>query len=200
METIKNSHKDVLLLLLKNLAEAQTASSISKELDMSRWGIWKILRKLERDELIKIEPTGKGKTSTYIIKLNWNNILVERTLSLYLAQESIKYNRWVSNFSQLENNVDFLILFGSILHSPKQANDIDILSVASKKSKFAKNDNLIFKIQETLDKKIHYICLTPNELRKELKKSNKPYLESIKKGFILFGQEKFVKFIKDLKK
>jgi len=38
------------------------------------------------------------------------------------------------------------------------------------------------------------------EFIEELQKPNKAFIDAIKKGIILFGQEKFVKFMKELRK
>ena len=61
-------------------------------------------------------------------------------------------------------------------------------------------ETIISEIQQTQVKKIHAIDLTKKELEFELKKNNKAYLEAIKKGAILFGQENFIKFIEDMSK
>ena len=58
----------------------------------------------------------------------------------------------------------------------------------------------IQKIQKTQVKKIHSIQFTPEELKKELKKPNKAFIDAIKKGIILFGQEKFIKFMRTIHK
>ena len=76
---------------------------------------------------------GNGKTSAYIVKLNWENILVEKKLALLLSEDAIKQERWRFNFAELEKHVSFLLLFGSILHSPKEARDIDIFAVIDNK-------------------------------------------------------------------
>ena len=56
----------------------------------------------------------------------------------------------------------------------------------------------IEKIQTTQIKKIHSINLTEEELRKELiSQKNPAFIEALKKGSILFGQEKFIKFVKN---
>ncbi|MDP3027480.1 MAG: hypothetical protein Q8N63_07255, partial [Nanoarchaeota archaeon] len=95
------------------------------------------------------------------------------------------------------NKVDFLILFGSILHSPKEANDIDLINLVSDENFFVKIDKIITDIQITQDKKIHSINLTEEELKHELKNKNKAYIEALKKGVVLFGQENFIKFIEN---
>lgn len=194
---METTPQKIAIILLKNFGNT-TATSLSAELKMSRWGVWKILKKLEKENFIIIEPLGSGKTSAAAIRLNWDNILVEKTLALSLTQEALKYKRWLHDFSSLQQETDFLMLYGSILYSNK-ANDIDIIGVAKEK-KLAKISEDISGIQETQNKKIHSINLTQGEFKQELKKPNRAYLDAIKKGVILFGQENFIKLMKEIKK
>ena len=192
METTKK----IILVLLKDFTRKHTITSLAKELKLSRVGIWKILKKLEAGKYIVIESVGSGRTSTSIIKINWDNLLVEKALALYLAEESINQRRWRVNFAELEKEVEFLILYGSIATSPQQANDIDVLGIA-KRNKFVKIQKILEKIQKIESKKIHMINFISSEFRKELKNNNKAFIDAVKKGIILFGQENFVGFMKN---
>ncbi|MBI5060780.1 MAG: hypothetical protein HZB67_00530, partial [Candidatus Aenigmarchaeota archaeon] len=125
--------KEVMLVLLKDFSKRHTITSLADELKLSRVGMWKILKKLEAEKFVLIESVGTGRTSTSIIKINWRNALVEKALVFYLAEESVKQRRWGVNLAELETEVDFLILYGSILTSPQQANDIDLIGTAKKK-------------------------------------------------------------------
>lgn len=196
METVKNTQQRILLVLLKNL-RIHTATSLSKELKMSRWGVWKVLKKLEKDQLLIFDKTGIGKTSTHLVKLNWKNILVEKILVFSLTREALKYKKWLHNFADLENYVDFLILYGSILYT-KEANDIDIIN-AVREGKFIKVNDVILDVQKTLNKKIHAINFTKREFLDELKRENRAFIDAVKKGAVLFGQENFVRFLKRVK-
>ncbi len=198
MVTVKQANR-ILLILLKDFSRTHTITSIAEERGLSRVGIWKILKKLEADKYIILQSVGKGKTGVFIIKINWDNVLVEKAMNLYLAEEALAQRRWMVNFASLEKEVDFLILYGSILHSPAEADDIDIIGVAPEKNLSAIED-LVLKIQGTQAKKIHAINFTQNEFRQELKKQNKAFLDALKKGVVLFGQEKFVEFISGLQK
>jgi DNA-binding Lrp family transcriptional regulator len=193
MERI-NSTKKILKILLKDFTINPTITSLAKETVMSRVGMWKILKKLEKENLILLSQIGTGRTSIHSISLNWDNPVLEKTLALILTEESFKNQRWINNFSELENKVDFLIMYGSIIHSPKEANDIDILGITNK---FLEVEKLIKNIQKTQIKKIHAINLTEKEFKEELKK-NKAFIEAVKKGIILFGQERFINFIKNI--
>lgn len=189
----------ILISLIKDFSATHTATSLAQQLKMSRWGVWKIIKKLQNEEIIAIKPIGKGKTSAQTIHLNWNNPLIEKTLILALAQEALIYKRWCFNFAELEPEVDFLLLYGSIIYSPQTAGDIDILGVAKEK-KLSKISKLIFTIQKTQEKKIHSHNFTVKEFTQELQNSNKVFIDALKKGVILFGHGKFVEFMKRFSK
>lgn len=188
--------KRLILVLLKDFTRTHTITSLAKELKLSRVGIWKILKRLELEKYILIKSVGSGKTSTSIITINWDNILVEKALALYLTEESIKQRRWRINFAKVEKEIDFFILYGSIVNSPIQAKDIDVLGIA-KKNKFVKIQKVLDEIQKTESKKIHAINFTVSEFRTEIQNNNKAFIDAIKKGVILFGQEEFIKFMKN---
>ncbi len=198
MEIGNNTEKKVLLQIVKDISRKHTITSISKDLNFSRTGIWKILNKLEKKEYIILDAVGSGKTGTSIIRINWENIVLEKAIALYLTEEAVRQRRWRINFGKLEKDCEFTILYGSILHSIKEANDIDVINIA-KKNKFIKIQNTLDEIQKTAIKKIHIINFTENEFKNEINKQNKAFLDAIKKGVILFGQEKFVQFMKRLK-
>lgn len=191
---------EILKTLIKQFTFKWTVTSLGEEINLSRVGIWKALKKLESEKLISLSQVGKGKTNTFIASLNWDNPLLEKQLSLILTEEAIKNKRWINNFEILENMMDFLILYGSILHSPREAKDIDFIGVVSSEDNFQKIEDALEKIQKIQSKKIHPENFTKKEFEKEIKKPNKIFIDAIKKGVILFGQEKFIKFIRDLQK
>lgn len=197
MVIANSKSKMILLILLKDFSRTHTITSLAKELKMSRVGIWKILKKLQSEQFITLTPVGSGKTNTHTIELNWDNVLTEKALAFYLMQESLKHKRWRFDFEKLEKKVEFLILFGSIIQSPKYANDIDIFGVA-KENKIGKIGDIVLKIQQTQNKKIHSINFTRKELKQELKEKNKAFIDAIKECVVLFGQEKFINFMKEV--
>lgn len=199
MEKI-NAEDKILVNLLKQFSINWTITSLANETNISRVGIWKVLKKLEKEKSIRLIKIGQGKTSTISVKLNWTNMILEKKLSLILTKEASKEQRWLNNFEELGNITDFTVIYGSILHSPKEANDIDILEIVSNKNDFLKIEKSIQKIQKTQIKKIHSESFTKTEFEDELKKPNEIFIESLKKGVILFGQEKFIKFMRDIQK
>jgi len=190
------TNTEILKVLLKQFTIKWTITSLAKELNISRVGVWKVLKKLEAERLVLLSPVGEGKTSIFNINLNWENPVLEKNLSLILTEDAFKNQKWLNNFKELEGKLDFLILYGSIIHSPKEANDIDILGVVSNKNNFLSIEEIIKKIQKTQIKKIHSENFTQIEFKEEIRKPNKIFIDAIKKGVVIFGQEKFIKFIK----
>ena len=123
------NRKKVLLLLLKDFSSTHTITSLSRELGFTRVGMWKIIKGLEKQEYIALKAVGKGRTSTGIAALNWENALLGKTLSLHLAEEAMRQKRWQVNFGELERFVDFAILYGSIIISPNKKQPLMLLAL-----------------------------------------------------------------------
>lgn len=194
MKEIVTTEDKILKECLKDMNQ-HSVSSLAKALGITRPGVWKALKKLEERNLVELSPINGGKTSTFIVKLNWNSILLNKILNLALTKDAISQSKWMEDFSDLEDKVKFLVLYGSILHSPKQANDIDVLTVVLDKNSFGKIGESVRKIQISQEKKIHIINLTEAELKSELK-NNRAYIDALKKGVVLFGQDEFIKFVR----
>ena len=197
MLTENLTYKKVIWILFKDFSTEHTITSLAKFAKISRVGAWKILKKLEHEGLIELNPLGDGKTSAYMVHLRWENPILAKILVLFLAQEASKYKRWAFDFSDLEDKVEFMVLFGSVLFSFKDANDIDILCLVKEKN-IGKLGDIILNIQKTQDKKIHSINFIKRELKQELKEKNKTFIDVFKKGIVLFGQENFVNFMKEV--
>jgi len=197
MEIIANSTQKLMTAILRSIS-IPTIAMLEEVLKMSHVGIWKALKKLEAAKMVILKAAGNKKNSTYSAYLNWDNPLVEKTLALALEHEASSQRRWLINFAELESKVDFLILYGSVLISPQKADDIDLLSIVSKKNNSLEIEHLVMKAQKTQVKHIHNIIFAPANLKGELKKPNIAFINAIKEGVVLFGQDRFVKFMKEL--
>jgi len=175
----------------------QTATQLAEQLKISRQAVWKLLKKLIEEEIIISRQLDNKQKSVKIISLNSKNQLLKKTLSLILTKEAMENERWIQNFAGLEKLTDFVLLFGSILTNPKQANDIDLLIIPKKKN-FKKVEKEILEIQKVQPKKIHVIQLTNKEFYQEIKNKNKAYSDAMKKGIVLFGQDNFIKQMEKL--
>lgn len=199
METQEKTSERIIKILAKEPLLEHTATSLAKALGISRQGIWKILTKLSKENIISLKSIAETKRSVLNITLNFKNPITIKTLSLLLEKETLKYERWKDNFSEFYDYSNFVILFGSILRNSKEANDIDLLVTLNEKKYFQNIDKILLKLQQTQIKKIHLIDLTEEELKKELNiNKNKAYADAFKKGVVLFGHDNYIKFISRL--
>lgn len=53
---------------------------------------------MQADSLVLISSVGKGKTSTGIVGINWDNPVVDKMLALVLVEQVARNKRWVSSF------------------------------------------------------------------------------------------------------
>ena len=165
----KTPTEKVLNKLLKEPFTAHTVLSLAKMLDMDKQGVWKVLNELLKKNLIKRAFVRNDETNSVAIKIDWS-VGTEKALSLALSQERPES----SHFAELENKVLFLI----------QDND-NLLAVINKKN-FAAVEKSAPNI----------IIFTEMEFSQELKK--RKYIEMIKNGIILYGQENYIQFIRKL--
>ena len=196
METITPYQMRIALLLLKDFSTMHTITSIGKGLGMTRSGIWKVLAKLKKENYITLETTEEK--SLLIPKLNLRNELLEKYLNFALSKEAKEHERWIFNFTEAKEHVSFFILYGSVLKSYAKAKDLDVIGIIPDRKSFKKLHESLDKIQKSESKRIHTINFTESEFREELLKPNKAFVEAVKKGVVLFGQEEFIKFMKKL--
>lgn len=185
-----------LLRLFKDFTATHTVTSAAENGKLSRPGAWKLLRRLESKGFITLKKIGQGKTSAVIARINMNNPLTEKSLALSLTEEAMQQRRWRATFVEMEGHARFLILYGSILHAPGQAGDIDLIGIVEDKKSFDTLRKLSGKSQKTLMKTVHALFFTEEEFGQELAQQNKALTDAVRKGVILFGQENFVKFMK----
>lgn len=191
---------EILKLLLRGLNINPVVTSLAKETGLSRVGAWKVLKKLEEDSLVSLPQLGEGETSARRASMNWDNPLTEKELALALTEEAMENRRWLANFAELEGRLEFLLIYGSAIRSPKEANDIDILGVVRRKGDFEEIEKRLHKIQKTQLKKLHALNFTEAELKEELEKPNEALVDAVRTGVVLFGQENFIRFMRKVKR
>ena len=187
-----SKEQEIIKILFKDFLDNYNSRSISKIAGISHAGAFKILKKLEKREIVLAKRIGKA----IIYSLNMQNALAIREIEMALTIEAQSYKKWIEEFKKLGGEAKFIILFGSILRNEKEAKDIDILIVAEK-NKF----NIIKKgINEKnliLTKKIHPLLQTKEDFKEDFKQKNKVLLEITKTGIVLFGQEELTKLLKE---
>src|SRR3989344_5934281 len=103
-----------------------------------------------------------------IYKLNLVDDYARKLMAFLLADEANKFKRWKEEFKQLFK---------------KDINEVN---------------NIIKEKEEILPKKLHVIKLTANDLLKNIKEKKEAVLDIVKNAVILYGQDKYVRVIKNV--
>ncbi len=183
----------ILLVLLKDINKKYNANSISKVVGISSMGALKILKNLEKNEIVSSEKFGKAS----LYKLNFNNNYtldcLEFILKTEIEKSSSYIKRWVNELKKI-TSAEIVLLFGSVLEKEDKANDIDVLFLVKSES-FKKLKNEIEKLNQLNDKKIHPLYQTEEDFENNLAKRNKIILDAIK-GIFVKGQKEFLDIMK----
>lgn len=193
MKITKNEMLAV-LTILKSPEKEYNANNLSKLLNITSMGALKILKKLEKDNILTSKKIGNAS----IYKLNLKNKYAIDYAEFLLKREAEKstpyVKRWVREVRKT-NNPEIAILFGSVLEKEEKAKDVDVFFVVKEKN-FNKLKREVKKLNELNEKKIHPIYQTPNDLKTNINKQDKVVLKAIK-GIIVSGERKFIKLIEE---
>lgn len=194
MVAITHNESRIVNFLLRNFARDYNINQIAKELKLSPRGAYKILKKLEDNQVLISKKVGNN----MIYKINFEKdttldvcqfVLIEKKTTPYIQT-------WIKDLQSLKKSTDLAIMFGSVLTKGKQANDIDLLLVFEKEN-FSKVQEEIKKINQIKSKKIHPVIQTKEDLIKNIKKRDPAMLEEIRTGIILWGRNILAEAIKD---
>lgn len=189
-----SKEQEIIKLLFKDFLTDYNSRSISKIIGISHPGAFKILKKLEKKQIVKAKRVGKA----LIYSLNLENPITLKEIEMVLVIEAQNFKRWIEEFKGLKENSKFLILFGSLTRNEKVAKDIDIL-VLTEKIKIKAVQKIIGDIQKFTNKKIHPLIQTIDDFKKDVNNKNKTMFEIIKTGIVLYGQEEYRKILNSLK-
>jgi predicted nucleotidyltransferase len=183
----------IILKLFKEFNESYNSRSISKKVGIGHSGAFKILKKLEKENIVFGKRIGKA----VIYKLNMENPIAIRKIELALTFEAEDFGKWLEEFRELKDKFKFSILFGSVLRNEKEAKDIDVLIVAST-HEIKEIRNKIEEKNKILSKKIHLLIQSEEDFISDLENKNKVIYEIIKTGIVLYGQENITKYLRKL--
>src|SRR3989338_727821 len=107
---------------------------------------------------------------------------------LLMNQAKQKASRWLYQYHKFFHDTTALILFGSIIHNERKANDIDLIIVTSTQ-KINQVQELITSENRIALKPIHPIWQHPSDLIKNLQKPDPVLLNALKLGYILHGYD-----------
>jgi len=192
MEDITKNEMLLVLTIFKSPETDYNANSIAKRIGISSMGALKIAKRLEQQGILVSKEMGKAKFYKINLKKDYAKQYLKFLLKREGEQASDYVKRWINDIKKIKN-IYSSVLFGSVLHKQKDANDIDVLLITDKK-KFKKLKKEIEEINNINTKKLHPVYQTKEDLKKNIKKGDKPLLNAIK-GIVVFGEDTIINLL-----
>ncbi|MBN4049204.1 hypothetical protein JYT91_01160 [archaeon AH-315-M20] len=194
MVSLTTNEAKTMEFLIRNFSKDYNINQLAKELCISPGGMFKILKKLERQNFLTEKKLGNN----IFYKINYQSYeaLDACKFALTEKKETPYIKVWTKDLEVLRKKAELAILFGSVLKKGREARDIDLLLVFDKRN-LEDIENLIVRINNIKPKKVHAIYQTKEDLIKNIKKQDKAILEEIRTGIILWGREVVVEAIKN---
>ena len=188
-----NNENRVLRRILMSFGEDYSINEIARSCSLAPNGAFKILRKFERQGVLK--PKKIANIVSY--KINFEDNKTKNILGLSLIPDlegKLKFR--MEDLKELKETTEIGVIFGSYTQEKKQPNDLDILIVVNER-KYPKYKLISRKVYQTIPIKVHEVIQTEEDLRKNIKKKDKVIIDILKNGVILWGQDKLIDVIKD---
>lgn len=194
MKMIPKNTSKIILFLLKNINEVgYNINQISKTLKISIGSSFKILKDLEKDNIV----VHKDISNASHYKLNLDNSETVKLCELLLIAERKKLKDYAKVYAEeimKFDSAELIVLFGSILER-KAFNDVDVLFVTNTTKKV---NDFCLDLSKVRTKPIVPLILKKKDLIKEVRNKKESILEIIKKGVVLKGESAFVEVIKNV--
>jgi len=191
---IPKNTKKIILYLLRNL-ELVNINQISKILNISVGSAFKILKELEKNNIVLSSDLGNAK----FYQINLNNEETIKWCEILLSEErrNLKgYSKIYAEGIQKFEQAELIILFGSILNN-KDFNDVDVLFITNKPKEVTK---FCLGISKVRTKPVVPLILKKDDFVKEIKNKKEVALNILKIGVILKGESAFMEVLKNVRK
>ena len=194
MVSLTENKSKVLDFLVRNFHKKNTIRMIAKQLSLSPMGAQKILKEFEKERILVKEKIGTG----IFYSIDLNNEVAFKLAELILTQNRLgSYARvYARDLEKLRENVEACVLFGSVLIKGEDARDIDVL-VIIKERNFKKVEKEKQEIGKIAIKPLHFMYQTQKDFENNIKKEDKPLLDIIRTGAVLWGQNFVLRGIKN---
>ena len=186
----------VILKIVKSPEREYNANSLSAVLGVTSMGVLKILKRLEREYVLKSKKIGR----MVLYRVNIKDAYARKYVSFVLSREAFfsdaKVRRWIEELKKIQS-ADMIILYGSVLIK-SEPHDIDVLFLTeqSKFSSLKKEVDFMNKMNIT---KIHPLYQNFQDIIDNIKKRHPPLLNAIK-GIVVHGEEKFIEVYNESRK
>jgi len=183
----------IVLSVFKNPEKEFNANNISKEMRITPMGALKIMKRLEKENILAAKVAGKAT----FYRINFSNDYARDYLMFVLKREvehsSPYVKRWVNEVRKLKN-ADIAIIFGSVLKKEGKADDVDVL-VATSQERFEKLKEEIKELNKINEKDMHAVYQSLKDLEDNILRRDNVVLSALK-GIVVFGEEKLIGLVK----
>ena len=193
---LTNNEKKVLRLLLTAFDRQYSINNIAKECSLAPNGAFKILKKFEKEGILKSDKIANIKSYS----INFDNEKTGNILELALMpilEGRLKYR--LEDFKDIKEITKVCILFGSYIDLKKEPHDLDALFVIDKDN-FKNYKKGLEDIKDIVPAKIHDVLQTEEDLKNNVKNKDKVILQILREGVILWGINIMMKVIKNVYK
>ena len=167
MLSLSDNEFSVINFLVRNFTERLTIRNIAQRLEFSAAGVFNILKKLEKQGIVVGQRLGTG----LFYSINLENKIAEHLAAIVLVYSEEK----------IEIDVEQL----------KQAK----AAISDKKNLLLIVDNIT--VLNVTIPNMNIITKTEDEIIELIRKKDSDILQILKKGIVLFGEEKIVSIIKN---
>ena len=190
---IPKNTKKIILHLLKNL-ELVNINQISKKLSISVGSAFKILKDLEKNNIVLSSSLGNAK----FYQINLNNKETIRWCEILLSEERRNLKGYPKIYAEEIQKFEYselIILFGSVLTN-KEFNDVDVLFITNKPKEVTK---FCLNLSKIRTKPVVPLILKKEDFIKEIKNKKEVALNILKTGVILRGESALLRVLKNVK-
>ena len=190
---LTKNEKKVLRLLLAAFNRERSINNIAKECGLVPNGAYKILKKFEKEGILKAKNIANIKSYS----INFDDEKADNILELALMPKlegRIKYR--LEDLKGLKEITKACILFGSYIDLKKEPHDLDILFVINRNN-FKQYKKRLADIEDMVPAKIHDVLQTEEDLKNNIANKDKVILQILRTGIILWGIKTIIKVIKN---
>jgi len=180
------------LTILKSPEKPYNANSISRVLNISPMGAFKIAKNLEKEGVLILKELGKAKFYELNLGSDYTCQYLIFLLKREVKQSTADIRRWAHELSSIKS-AEAAILFGSVLTKHHLARDTDVLLIVEK-NKFGRLKKEIDRINFVSKQKLHPLYQTAEDLKMNIKKNDAVILNAVK-GIVVFGEPKFISIL-----
>lgn len=180
-------------MLLTSFGEDYSINQIAKSCNLAPNGALKILRKFEREGILKSKKIAN--INSYSI--NFENDKTKNIIELTLISDltgKLKFR--YEDLKPLKDVTKECIAFGSYIDLKKEPNDMDILFILNKE-KFKLYKEKSSQIYKTIPVKVHDILQTEEDFKENIKNRDKVIIEILRTGIVLWGYRKIIELIEN---